>query len=71
MAPKTKTDPDRSKWLDRVVPLPKEVTISGSIRLRADRIGLRGSPEVSSPIRTATALLRSFAFAAEQDAFFT
>ncbi|MCK5526621.1 MAG: hypothetical protein KAJ05_05685, partial [Candidatus Latescibacteria bacterium] len=71
MAPKTKTDPDRSKWLDRVVPRPKEVTISGSIRLRADRIGLRGSPEVSSPIRTAAAMLRSFVLAAEKDAPFT
>ncbi len=71
MTLKTKTGHDSRKWLDRVIPLPKEVEISGSVRLRADQIGLSCSPEASPPVSTATTLLRSFDFAAEKEAPFT
>ena len=65
------TGHDSRKWLDRVIPLPKEVEINGSIRLCAGQIGLSCSLEALPPIKTATALLRSFAFVAEKDASFT
>jgi hypothetical protein len=70
MASKTTTDHNSRKWLDRVIPLPKEVQIGGSIWLRAGQIGLSCYLETSPPVKMATALLRSFAFGAEKDAPF-
>ncbi|MFH1009330.1 MAG: hypothetical protein V1800_17785, partial [Candidatus Latescibacterota bacterium] len=70
MALKMETVRDSSGWLDRVIPLPKEVTIEDSIRIRADQIGLGCAPEESSPVQTALRLLGSFALAGEKEASF-
>ncbi|PKO23987.1 MAG: hypothetical protein CVU38_01270 [Chloroflexi bacterium HGW-Chloroflexi-1] len=64
------TDPQAQQWANRVIPLPKEIEISGSQRYRADQIGLSIRTALVPPVRTAIGLLSGFTLATEEDASF-
>jgi len=66
-----KTDSDTGKWLDRLVPLPKEINVEGSVVVRAGQVGLNSCDRSSPVLRTATELIRAFAKGKSEDVSFT
>lgn len=64
------TAPDIT-WLDRLMPLPKEIAVRGSLTLPARRIVVACEAEESPPVRTAVGLLSSFARGETRDAALT
>ena len=59
------TPAERSKellrWTDRLIPLPKEVEVIGSLKVPASEIKLEQYPSSAPQIRTAISVLRQFA----------
>lgn len=63
-------------WSDRVIPLPQQMQILGSVRVRAGEIGLRADgfdacPYRQPALKTAVGLLRAFALAERAGERFT
>lgn len=58
-------------WSDRVIPLPKEISVAGSVKVLADRIAVKLEAAESPQVDTAIELLRPFALCQDPDAAFT
>lgn len=61
---------DQRRWAERVIPLPKELSVDGSAALRADQVlCVREAPE-SPAVETAVGLVKAFALGRSVDAEF-
>lgn len=54
---------DLARWSDRVIPLPREISIRQSVRVKAGEIYLEALPDDSPPLQTLRENLQSFALA--------
>ncbi len=54
---------DLVQWTDRVIPLPQEISIRQSVRVKAGEIHLADLPDNSPPLQTLRENLKSFALA--------
>jgi hypothetical protein len=62
---------DARAWSDRVIPLPKEISVAGSAKVPASRIAVKSEAAVSPQIDTALDLVRPFALCGDPDPAFT
>ncbi len=57
---------DLARWSDRVIPLPREISIRQSARVQAGEIYLEALPDDSPPLQTLREHLQSFALAPDR-----
>ena len=62
---------DQLQWAERVIPLPKELSVDESIVLRADRVLCVRDAPGSPAVETAVGLVKAFALGRSVDAEFT
>lgn len=62
---------DTRTWSDRVIPLPKRISVKQSIRLRTSQVALKLDCVASPQVETAARLLQPFASCTDQKSGFT
>ncbi len=60
----------QTDWLDRLIPLPQQVTVERAARVPAEKIGIVCEAPLAPPVRTALELLARFAQGAGERAVF-